>query len=178
MQIKKASFAGWLWAGLAFVVLTLLSVSAVFAYTSKLSFTMPVSFKVKNCTINYVNVADNDKNELVFSSNGGTVSSNFLVRPVTENTLEISCAYSSDRFLNNAITFSIDDGFTLELTKLEIYDAVAFDKNVAELNNSNYVSNEFDKQKLTITLNLKTNQNPDGLVPEEYDNVVFTIKVT
>ncbi|MBP3389561.1 MAG: hypothetical protein J6K71_00090 [Clostridia bacterium] len=161
MQIKKASFAGWLWAGLAVVVLALLSVSAVFAYTAKLEFSMPVSFKVQNCTL----FCDG---QVVFSSNEETTASGFEVTPVSDNTLEISCNYS--KLSDRTFVVSVNTGFSLQLSKLVIYDAVAFDESDENLNNQTYVSHGFSSPNLTITL-------LDGIVPESEDEVSFWIRV-
>ena len=185
MQIKKACFSGWLLAGVVFIVLAVLSVGAVFAYTSKLGFTMPVSFKLQNCTLKYEK--DGDANdEIVFSSDSAAVSQNFAVKPVSENTLEISCKYSFFQTMSTSaqeayeeeynvvplkqISISVNENFTLSLTKLTIYNAVAFDESVPELNNSIYVAQSFSSQILTITLH-------SGLAPETQDDVSFCIKV-
>ena len=164
MQIKKAS-VGWMMPVVILIVLAVLSVSAVFAYTSKLSFNMPVSFKIQDCTIKYENEGND---EIVFSSNQEETSSNFAVKPIADSALEISCEYS--KFTNNTIAFSVSSGFTLELTKLVIYDAIAFDESVPEFNNSTYVGQSFASQILTITLY-------SGLAPESADDVVFCIRV-
>ena len=162
MQIKKASFAGWLWLVLAVVVLAILSVGAVFAYTAKLKFTMPVSFTVQNCTLSC-------GGQVVFSSNQETIASGFTTKPVSENTLEISCKYST--LSGRQFVVSVNQGFSLELTKLVVYDAVAFDVSDVNFNNQTYVSHSFTSPNLTIIL-------LDGIVPEANDSVVFTIKVT
>ena len=183
MQIKKVS-VGWMMPVVILIVLAVLSVSAVFAYTSKLSFTMPLSFKIEDCTIKYEN-GEND--EIVFSSNEEETSSNFAVKPIADNTLEISCKYSFFQTMSTSaqeayeeeynvvplkqISISVNENFTLSLTKLTIYNAVAFDESVPEFNNSTYVAQSFTSQILTITLH-------SGLAPEESDNVVFTIKVS
>lgn len=161
MQIKKASFAGLLWAGLTVVVLTILSVSAVFAYTAKLGFTMPVSFKVQNCTLLC-------GGQVVFSSNEQDTADGFDVTPVSENTLEISCKYS--KLSGREFVVSVNSGFSLELSKLVIYDAVAFDESDENLNNQTYVSHSFSSPNLTIKL-------LDGIVPENQDAVAFCVRV-
>lgn len=161
MQIKKASFGGWLWIGLVGIVLALLSVSAVFAYTAKLGFTMPVSFTLQNCTLSC-------GGQVVFSSNEQTTANGFEVIPVSENTLEISCKYS--KLSGREFVVSVNNGFSLKLTKLMIYDAVAFDESDENLNNQTYVMHSFDSPNLTITL-------LDGIVPESEDEVVFCIEV-
>ena len=163
MQIKKASFAGWLWVVLAVVVLAVLSVSAVFAYTAKLKFTMPVSFNIENCKILC-------RGQVVFSSNEEEIATGFTTKPVSENTLEISCKYSA-QLLGREFVVSVSNGFSLELTKLVIYDAVAFDANDENFNNQTYVSQSFTAPDLTIEL-------LSGIVPEDGDSVVFNIKVT
>lgn len=162
MQIKKVH--GWLMPVAVLIVLAVLSVSAVFAYTAKLSFTMPVTFNVENCTISSGGV-------VVFSSNQEEMSSNFAVTPITENTLEISCTYNTSTFSGGVITFSVNTGFTLELTKLTIYGALAFEKGQTGLENGDYVSQTFANQNLSISL-------LSGLKPEVGDDVVFIIEVT
>jgi hypothetical protein len=104
----------------------------------------------------------------VFSSNEQTTANGFEAIPVSENTLEISCKYS--KLSGREFVVSVNNGFSLKLTKLMIYDAVAFDESDENLNNQTYVMHSFDSPNLTITL-------LDGIVPESEDEVVFCIEV-
>lgn len=163
MRSKKFAISEMLLLLVAMLALGVFGTGAVWAYHANFVLNVNTSFELAERT-----VVCQGQNIFSTIENVEVNTSNFVVRPVAANSLEVTCKYS--QFSNKQIVLSVNSG-SLTLDKLIAYNVEVYDLE----NSADKYSNQFvavDASGATLTVTLKA-----GVTPVSTDVIVLTILV-